>query len=374
LRMFLSHEAVKQRRGEMKRASAVGMVLVLGLLFGGSFMAASQAEGEGDRGELTREEIIQRATEYLEGAATYSVDVSVLIKMDFGIFKHEMEAEYRIAVERPNKFAIVPSGAMEMVFGARVCDGERLYNHQPMMKRYTVEEAPEKTGADLVSTSLAAGPMGLFISGFFTEMDELEMVQPAEEGGCEFEYVGIEEIDGVKCHRVRRRYAEAPLEGVECEMWIDAGEKPLPRRMSQDLSGMYSRVMQDVDDKDIPDVFGKGQFKEMFKDAEYVIAARFENWKVNARLPEDTFKFTRMLRVAGGSRYNGDQGVRHIRREAALGDGHGEGGLRRDEVNPGSLGGIQGEGFHVGTGRIGRQRLGNHELVGAGEGGEGAGQ
>ncbi len=290
--MFLSHEAVKQRRGEMKRASAVGMVLVLGLLFGGSFMAASQAEGEGDRGELTREEIIQRATEYLEGAATYSVDVSVLIKMDFGIFKHEMEAEYRIAVERPNKFAIVPSGAMEMVFGARVCDGERLYNHQPMMKRYTVEEAPEKTGADLVSTSLAAGPMGLFISGFFTEMDELEMVQPAEEGGCEFEYVGIEEIDGVKCHRVRRRYAEAPLEGVECEMWIDAGEKPLPRRMSQDLSGMYSRVMQDVDDKDIPDVFGKGQFKEMFKDAEYVIAARFENWKVNARLPEDTFKFT----------------------------------------------------------------------------------
>ncbi len=95
-----------------------------------------------------------------------------------------------------------------------------------------------------------------------------------------FTYDGEEEIDGVKTHRLAFQ-TEEENEGIKlpCLLWIDAGEKPLPRRMSVDMSPIVANAVEQ---------------NPQLKGMEISMTGAYANWKVDADIPDDAF----LLKVA----------------------------------------------------------------------------
>ena len=100
------------------------------------------------------------------------LDPSTVIVIKMPGMKQEMWTDYSLAVQRPNRFALV---LKEGMMGAtKVSDGAKFYTYVPAAKTYSEEDAPPiwarsatpANGMDMM------GPMGaadaaLFLGSFF---------------------------------------------------------------------------------------------------------------------------------------------------------------------------------------------------------------
>ena len=73
-------------------------------------------------------------------------------------------------------------------------------------------------------------------------------------------YIGLHEIEGTPCHHLF-----VSQEMVDWQLWVDAGEKPLPRRLV-------------ITYRDLPQTPG--------------FAATFGGWDFEPSIPQGTFEFT----------------------------------------------------------------------------------
>jgi thiol-disulfide isomerase/thioredoxin len=133
------------------------------------------------------------------------------------------------------------------------------------MNRYTVKDAP--TDLKDWSDVEAGGMMGA--SGAYLSADSEEFYKALTEGVTKSEYVGMEEVDSAQCHRCRFEQEE-----FNWEIWIDAGDKPLVRKIVPDLSKQFAQA---------------GGVLENAK-MEYVVT--LTDWNVDPSFTDDDFAFT----------------------------------------------------------------------------------
>jgi peroxiredoxin len=209
---------------------------------------------------------IRAAGEYLQQLKTFRCECATTFKITLGEKTNELAAEYSIALERPNRVALLlKQGEM----GASiVSDGKEAYQFVPALKRYTVQAAPEtleqyfkpestiffgQGAAMLLPTLLAADPTKALMDGV--------------SGG---KHLGEEEIEKTKCHHLRFSQRE-----MDWDIWIETGDRPLIRRLSLDMSKSLARVPQ----------------PEAFKNAKMEVVLALKEWQPNAELAADTFRF-----------------------------------------------------------------------------------
>jgi len=213
----------------MRRIACVtsAALLLTAWLIAASPLRAAEAAGN----QPKPEELLRKVADYLAGLQAFSCRIDSSIHIRATGIDQRMDSKMTLRLERPNRLAILLD---EGLMGATiVSDGKQLTQYVPAMNRYTVKDAP----ADLKDWHEveAAGMMGA--SGAYLSADSDEFYKALMEGVTKSEYVGIEEVDSAQCHRCRFEQEE-----FNWEIWIDAGEKPLVRKIVPDLSKQFAQA------------------------------------------------------------------------------------------------------------------------------------
>ena len=229
-------------------------------LFAASPLRAAEA---GSANQPKPEELLRKVADYLADLQAFSCRIDSSIHVEAKGVDNRMDSKMSLRLQRPNRLAILLD---EGLMGATiVSDGKQLTQYIPTMNRYTVKDAP----ADLkdLSEVEAGGMMGA--SGAYLSADSEEFYKALMEGVTKSEYVGMEEVDSVKCHRCRFEQEE-----FNWEIWIDAGDKPLVRKIVPDLSKQFAQAGGMLEDAKI----------------EYVLTLK--DWNVEPNFADADFAFT----------------------------------------------------------------------------------
>ncbi|MFB3787283.1 MAG: DUF2092 domain-containing protein [bacterium] len=248
----------------------VGLMMGCAIALHLSAGAAEEAAGAMDP---KVDEVVKQLSSFLAGLKNYSVNVDITVLVEAQGMKQEMVTKQSLALQRPDKMAMVLKDGM--MGGTVVSDGKNLYRYIPMLQAYTVEDAPESI--DALSSVEPGGGMGMAMGAFNTAFieflvknDPYESFFKEMKGG---QYVGEEDLEGTATHRVRLNQEE-----MSVDLWIDKGDKPLVRKLVPDMSKIFERL--------------GGAAAGMMKDMKMSMGITLADWKTNTELPADTFVFT----------------------------------------------------------------------------------
>ncbi|MBI1375460.1 MAG: redoxin domain-containing protein [Phycisphaera sp.] len=148
-----------------------------------------------------------------------------------------VESAFDLAMRRPDRVSITPAGDNPEMKGSIIRSQNRLYQFDPASNRYALSDA-EGPLADVLSgdafdtlcgevVSLAALPM---------RTDPYKAVMT---GVVSAEYGGLVERDGVSMHRIALEEDQ-----IGWRLWIEAGDRPVLRRIEADLSKLSQTAKQ----------------------------------------------------------------------------------------------------------------------------------
>lgn len=195
--------------------------------------------------------ILNGVSAQLAGAKTAEVELRLRVRATNGPAPlGELNANYSLAIERPNKMALV---LKEGALGATVvCDGTNTITFVPKPPMFTVRKASKQIGGvDLAAQTADMGSMA-FITAMFSENPRAALLA----GVVEAKYGGREKIDGVECDRVNMKQ-----EGLDWRLFTTTAEKPSVRRIEV-------AIPQQLD-----------------------LSMDFSGWKLNAAIANERFKF-----------------------------------------------------------------------------------
>jgi hypothetical protein len=159
----------------------------------------------------------------------------------------------KVLLHRPGKLAVDVTGDVEDLQFRY--DGKRVTLYNPRNKSWGAVDAPASIDETL---DLLAGKFGMAMP-----LADLVFADPYKcltENVRSGEYLGVGYVMDVKCHHLAFRQA-----GVDWQIWIEEGEKPLPRKV----------VIT---------------FKESPGHPQYT--AFLSNWNLSAETPDSAFVFT----------------------------------------------------------------------------------
>jgi hypothetical protein len=162
---------------------------------------------------------LKEMSTYLAGLKTFRVDTTAVdeVVLPSGE-KIERVASSRIAVRRPNGLRsdrTGPRGDVELRY-----DGKQISVYGKKSGFYATAPAP---GTLDETIDLARAKFGLDAPGADLLMSDPYKV--LTEGATSGKYLGLETIDGTPCHHLAFRG-----KSVDFQIWIQDGDKPLPRR------------------------------------------------------------------------------------------------------------------------------------------------
>jgi len=212
-------------------------------------------------------EVLKRACDYFSGLKSATVEINRTITTAVGSSKSTLTNAFIMSMRWPNLLSIELKSAMN---GARdltnaqactvACDGKDLAIYIARLKKYAITPAPENFDG-VFSEPIATGVTGapLFVELLLSENPCEDMTQAATAA----HYVGIEELDGVKCHHV-----QLTQEQSDWDAWIAVGDKPLFLKVVLDPGKSLGRT-----------------------DAHLTLTVRLDKWAINPELADDVFKF-----------------------------------------------------------------------------------
>jgi peroxiredoxin/outer membrane lipoprotein-sorting protein len=245
-------------------------VLLCALICGAGSSALAQAEDAGPPVDAPAKPVLEQFARTLRGFETLQFVMHQEMNTRMEGMRQQMSSRFEVAVERPNRFAIrLTQGMMGTTV---VSNGEKLYTYMPMMGRYQVDEAPASLEEFDTGTS-AVGPMaqmgaGMFLNIFAANEPKRELLEIVDS----IEYVGVEEVDGQPCHRLK-----LSSEGMNIDAWVTREGRTLPVRVRPDLKGYMERIKQEM----------PAEMEQM----EIEMAFRFEDWKFDEPVPDESFRF-----------------------------------------------------------------------------------
>ena len=167
------------------------------------------------------DEAMHKMADYLKSAKRYTFTAEETYDLEVArAYRVELTNTRTLTVERPGRFAADGSG--DTLHRASWYDGKTLTVLNKQKNAYTALEMPGTI--DGVLDKLAEDydivlPLSdlLYSDPYSTLMD----------GVLYGKYVGLHQAEGVPCHHLT-----FGQEGLYWQIWIDAGEKPWPRKLS----------------------------------------------------------------------------------------------------------------------------------------------
>jgi peroxiredoxin len=249
------------------RTTAILPVLLLCLVVMLSLACRDQSARSGAAGGKSEPQaIVRAAADYLAALPAFSADVTLSINVQAETLDQQTEASLQVRLARPNRLAIVagPDGAGSTL----VSDGEQLTQFVPSFGVYTVSPAPP----DLTKLSQRESELGLAMLGLpfsVIPADGEAFYKTLMTDVTSSQYLGTEMIDGAECHRCRFIRPD-----FDWEIWIEAGDRPLIRKVSADMSKAARQ--------------GRGTTS----DIKVVYASTFTAWDLSPKFADADFAFT----------------------------------------------------------------------------------
>jgi thiol-disulfide isomerase/thioredoxin len=135
-------------------------------------------------------------------------------------------------LQRPNRLAlIVEDGKMGMT---TVSDGKQLTQYLPVLKRYTVGEAPA-TYPEMTDVGVSLKPTILGAQGSLIPSSGEDYYKRLVAGVESSKFVATEKVGGVSCHHLR--FVEKTF---NWDIWIDDGKRPVVEKVMVDLSKQFA--------------------------------------------------------------------------------------------------------------------------------------
>jgi outer membrane lipoprotein-sorting protein len=143
----------------MKYATRLGVTLATALLLG-SFLCSPTVNAEPAEPKSV-DELLDRVEQSIKDLPAYSFDFDIAIAVDANGNKQNIESEFDVKIERPNRWAVVKQSGQ---FGATsISDGKEETVYLPMLKAYIVRPLDKSTGENNELASLPVtflGPAG----------------------------------------------------------------------------------------------------------------------------------------------------------------------------------------------------------------------
>ncbi len=174
-------------------------------------------------------QVLHGMCDFIRERTSFRLNVRTAVRVHTGDRDAAFTTEYVLAVQRPNRLALVPLPGT--TGPSVVCDGQHLYTSLPMLAKYTRAPAPATLDDALSGSPLAAlstaGSGIVFLAGIVRPDPYAAFMQDVTAA----RYLGTEEVDGRPCHRliVARQF-------YEWEVCIEAGAQPLIRRLKPDMA------------------------------------------------------------------------------------------------------------------------------------------
>jgi hypothetical protein len=204
----------------------------IALLFAGALASATAAAAQAPpaaqpserarprRVDARTEEIMKKMSAFLAQAQRFALEAEeALDEVSDNAPRLQLSNVRRIAVVRPDRFAADATG--DTLNRVAVYDGRTLSLLDKARNAYVTAAAPSTLDAAL---DAAAEKLGLvFPLGDLVYSDPYSVLM---EGVLYGEYRGIHQAAGVACHHLA-----FTQEAIEWQIWIEAGDEPLPRKL-----------------------------------------------------------------------------------------------------------------------------------------------
>jgi len=234
------------------RHPRAGVVLALVLAFGAGAMvhrtaAAADLDPEADT-------ILRAMSEYVGALAAFTVEIDEDKEiLDTQGQKLQFSASLTAAVQRPDKLRVHRQGVITDM--DLVASGKTITVHAKKLDAYKSVEGPGdidgSIGAIRALTGLDAPGADLFYGDSYTGLVD-DVTSSA--------HVGMSYVKGVRCHYLAFRTPQ-----LDWQIWIQAGDEPLP--MKYVITSKW--------------ITGAPQY-----------SVRFRNWNTKPQLPADHFDFS----------------------------------------------------------------------------------
>lgn len=212
--------------------------------------------------------ILLNLVNHVQGLKSFSVDVQLMMIMEAEGFRQETTTTYGFAIQRPDKVALRHKRGMPTM--SIVSDGKKKWVYLPIQNRYAEDEAPKRV-EDVVgqeNTALILAEWGMFLLDSLIAADAHARIM---EGVQRVELAGAEDVDGMKCDRLKFRQKD-----FDWDIWVTQGEKPLPVRVEGRMPQSYGTMGDQV---------------ASIKGMKGMFVTRFQNWSVATNLADETFAF-----------------------------------------------------------------------------------
>jgi hypothetical protein len=225
--------------------AALGLVLIAG--------SPAYSQGQFSAVEPKASQLLRKMSDYLAGLEQFSVQtenaLDVILRSGEKI---QFDSPAECAVQRPNKLRADRKG--DIANQEFYYDGKTLTLYNPDQKYYATVEAPPTIDEtlDFARESLDVYAPG----GDLLYKNAYEILTEDVVSGF---YVGLSVVDGVKCNHLAFRGNE-----VDWQIWIEDGDKPLPKKFVITTKWMT----------------GAPQFTVVVK-----------SWNLSPKLTEDMFTF-----------------------------------------------------------------------------------
>jgi peroxiredoxin len=242
----------------------IAVVLLIALVFSAWLARASFAQAaEAVANRPKPEALLRTFADYLTGLPSFSCQIESSIHVEAEGVDNRMDSKMTVRLARPNRLAIVlEEGIMGMTL---VTDGKQMTQYVPTINRYTVNDAPSR-----LEDFDGAGGVGMMgVSGEYLSDNGEQFYKALMEGVASSEYIGEEDVDGVRCHRCR-----FVQEDFNWDIWIDAGEQPLVRKIVPDMSKQFA------------------QAEGLLAGAKMEYEVAFKEWNVEPKFTDADFAFT----------------------------------------------------------------------------------
>jgi peroxiredoxin len=178
-------------------------------------------------------ELVRRFSDYVLARRTLRVEVTYTLKVRGDGVSQNVESRSLVVLQRPNLAAVLQQSGM--IGLTLVCDGRQVTTFAPALNKYQVRPAPGKLSELARELSLAGGQPVPVVGALFAVDPGKEIL----EGVTSARYLGEEDLGGVRCHRARFSQEE-----FDWDVWIEAGERPVMRRLVPDFTRAVRRVAE----------------------------------------------------------------------------------------------------------------------------------
>jgi hypothetical protein len=223
--------------------------------------AAEEPDADAEKAEA----VLRQLLEHFQKLRTFSVEMSMSMRMEGPGVKHHYDTKHRLSVKKPDKLALISTGG---VLGRTIIyDGEQAYSENPLTGESATNTPRREGGLDNLLLNYLAPAMpqeehALRVIRALISNDPYAKWMRQVSGSLA--YLGTEEVDGRECHKLKRT-----LSGKGgWYLFIDASESPLLREVRPDTSEASQEMCNMKMD----------------------LSIMFTDWKLDVDLPDERFQ------------------------------------------------------------------------------------